>query len=241
MINIAICDDTKEDIERVKQIIAELEDSSETEDFCRLYEYTSGETFIEDTANVHFDAVIMDVQLGGITGKQAAAAIRDMDKEVVICIISGNEVPCPKDFKINPYRYIMKDEDISIIKQDICSVLKEAHRKKNAVYLFCHTKDQMIRIALSDILYISKIKYGSEVHTLENSYKIKEHLKEFQDVLMSNGFGMAHNSYLVNYRRIVRFFENDKALELENGELLNISRNHKEEFLRGHAMFLMRR
>lgn len=237
MINIAICDDMITDIEKVKKIISKIAEKELLHVSYYIFEFNSGEDFLKAVQKNHFDAVFMDVQLDGISGKKAANLLREKDKKMVLCIISRNEMPTPGDFELDTYRYIMKDDQDDSIYQNIYSVLKEAARRKEIPCVYCHIKsgnEEMIKkVELDDIYYVSKLKYGSEVHIKDRTYLLKEPLKNIMDLLCRNGFGMAHNSYMVNYRKIAGFISQNKnkALKLENGEILNISRSYREKFM----------
>lgn len=237
MIDIAICDDVNTDIETVKQIISNISERELLHVSYHIFEFNSAEAFLKATQKNHFDAVFMDVQLDGISGKEAANLLRAKDEKMVLCIISRNVMPAPGDFELDTYRYIMKDDNYENIYQNIYSVLKETIRRKEIPYLYGHIKSEnrelVKKIELDDIYYISKLKYGSEVHLEDETYVLKEPLKNIIDLLCRNGFGMAHNSYMVNYRKIVGFISQNKnkALKLENGEILNISRSYREKFM----------
>ncbi len=241
MLRIAVCDDTKKDIEILKENMAIARADMQSVDELEFICFECGEDIVKKIADEHekYDVIIMDVQLGGMTGKEAVKAIRDIDKEVVICIMSRNELPIPSDFKLDTYRYIMKDDNKEDIMDDIKSILEEAMRKIYNRYIFMNTDIEYRKFDINNILYISKIKYGCEVHAINENADIiivRDRLKELEVRLKECGFEYAHSSYMVNYRKIAAFIESGKALKLDNGEILNISRNHKKDFMKGHII-----
>ena len=58
-------------------------------------------------------------------------------------------------------------------------------------------------------------------------------LKDFEDLLLPYRFFHVHNSHLVNLRYIRKFVRGDGGqVYLENGDIVDVSRRRKEEFLK---------
>jgi len=58
-------------------------------------------------------------------------------------------------------------------------------------------------------------------------------LKDFEDILLPYRFFRVHNSHLVNLRYIRKFVRGDGGqVYLENGDIVDVSRRRKEEFLK---------
>lgn len=236
---IAICDDTNEDIDILKERLYIAKENLGLVEMLEIKTFNSGEDIIDSIIKERqvYDLIIMDVQLGGMSGKEAIRVIREREKEVVVCIMSRNETPIPSDFKLDTYRYIMKDDEEVQIIEDLESLLTESMRRIYLKYIFLNTENEYRKFDVNNILYVSKLKHSSELHTINEGsdiFIIKERLKEIEIRLRECGFEYAHNSYMVNYRKINAFIDNGKAIRLDNGEILNISRSNKNEFIKGH-------
>ena len=92
-------------------------------------------------------------------------------------------------------------------------------------------------VDLEDILYISIIRHGCEVHLsgeVERTMKIgkrglvlKKSLSEVYDQLGQYDFEYAHSSYIVNLWHVASIDEREEVLLLKTGEELKISRSRK--------------
>ena len=237
MIRIAVCDDVKQDMENITKYIRIAEVKLRIKEKIEIAYYFSGEDIVaavkEEPEKYHI--IIMDVQLGGITGKRAAREIRKLNSDVIICIMTRNDMPVPADFRLNAYRYIMKDDSQEAIIRDMKSTLEECCRLNSRKHIFLQTAQGSIRVNIRDIMYISKLKRGSQVHLRDDSIiSVKECVPELQEKLGDMGFAMAHNSYMVNYSAVTAFIDHGKVVRVENGEELNVSKKYKDSFMRGH-------
>jgi two-component system LytT family response regulator len=62
---------------------------------------------------------------------------------------------------------------------------------------------------------------------------VSKTLKEFEDLLPPEMFFRSHHSHIINLQYIKRYMRGDGGqIELQNGELVDVSRKKKEEFLK---------
>ncbi len=107
-------------------------------------------------------------------------------------------------------------------------------------YIVFNTGKAIKRILVGSIVYISKSKNGCELWFATgggtfDSVHITNSIHDYEDKLLSAGFRYAHNSYMVNYYYIREI--NGDILVLNNGDMLNISRSKKKEFVEGYKQF----
>lgn len=233
---IAICDDEKNYVEYIKELISQCFHGN-----LEFYTYSSGESLLRDSDIMH-DALFIDMQLNGIDGTETARKLRAVNRNAVLVFCSGVVNPTPESIKLTPYRFLLKQFDDKTMRHEIMEVLDKMVKSYKEEYILARGEDGITRVYIKDIAYISKAKRGSQIHLVEpDKYEItgelvaNMHVSELYDQLHKYGFEFAHNSYLVNCRWVVRF---DKAyLVLEGGGELNISRSHYSEFKRGFIRF----
>ena len=89
MIKIGICDDDK----NFRTLLAEAIRSEDSESF--IYEYSTGETLIQDEEN-DLDLLFLDIQLPGISGNKASEIMKKKNKDLILVFVSGISLPTQK-------------------------------------------------------------------------------------------------------------------------------------------------
>lgn len=229
MYKVAICDDSLSYIAFMKKMLTQIVNEN-----MDIYEYTSGKQLLQDLDRMH-DIIILDIQLGDSDGNQVAKKIREVNKYAVLALCSGVVQPTPMAFEVDAYRYLLKCDSDTKTKEVLGEVLDEADRRFHRDYMKVNTVDSQLRVKIADIMYISKLKYGSEFH-MRTDVKMytgerlvsPKCLKDLYETMRSNGFEYAHSSYIVNCRWVDKIIKDD--IRLFNGELLAVSRARKKQF-----------
>ena len=226
MIRIAICDDDREYgvwLERI--LIGGVESGVE------ITQYSSGEDFLVDVERMH-ELIFLDVEMPGIDGIETAERIRKINRNAVLVFISGVRNPTPESFKVAPYRYLLKSFSDKELKQELKDIFTETERVFSNDYIICERNGHSIRVRLLDILYISIIRGGCQVHTYDgentNGGVVREKLAILAKKLAEKDFAQAHNSYLVNLRNVDSFSKTEVILK--DKTILAISRSRYVEF-----------
>ena len=184
--------------------------------------------------NGAYQLVILDMQMEGKSGYETAQKLRERDDSAVIAFVSGVILPKPEHFKVQPYRYLLKNADKDEISLDIEELLRETKRRSlnEMVEVVCDGEAR--RIPIRSILYIAKAKRGSLL-TVEDSHagggktlQSNERLEKWYTQLCMQGFEYAHTSYIVNLRAVTKVVKNE--LTMVNGDKLGISRTCSSKF-----------
>ncbi len=242
MYKIAICEDDKDYIEYMKQII--LKTDIVEEDMLLFYDFYSGEQFCQ-YSDFDFDLVILDMQMGDMDGYETAMKMRKMGHNFLLVFCSGVVQPFSLSYKANPFRYLLKEFSEDEMISEMAEVIHEMKAKKQNPFIICQAKSkEKIRVFPESVAYISKYKEYSIIHpagklaesylgeTLRSSLKLNEIHKIFDE---SCGFVRAHNSYIINMSCIVSI--ESHYVKLTTGEYLSFSRARAGEFRQTFARF----
>ena len=236
MYKVAICDDDKSYIQNIKAAIYEYRKLRNKIDF---YEYCSGEELLQQADILH-DLIFMDMQMPGMDGNNTAKRLRETNKEAILVFCTNYAYPTPEAFKVQPFRYIMKDLHNKMLKEEMGDILEEMCKKLKKDYLAVTRDGGLIKVPLKDILYISIIKRGSIIYldTERGVHKVtcREKLRDLYYKIQEDGFEYAHNSYIVNLSNIIGI--NKTLIVLKNQIELNISRSKKEQFDKSFSYYL---
>lgn len=244
MYKIAICEDDKRYIAFLKKLLYKIEGIDEST--VTFYEFLSGEEFIF-YPTLDFDLVILDIQMGDISGYEIARRLREVDRNMLLVFCTGKVEPTVEHFKVTPYRYLLKWNTDDELLEEMTEVVDKMKEKKSYPYIMCKYSlgRDRIRVYPESVLYIA-IRYGnSEVFACG---KLKEHfpneilrtgmsLSAVYEVFNENcGFVRLHNSYIVNMAYIVR--TSAQSVTLIDGTTLTIARSQTKHFQTAFARFM---
>lgn len=225
---IAICDDEKDSVKEIKDIL--LEGEAEQGEF-KISVFPSGAALL--SANVsRFDLLILDMVFPGENGREIANEYRSRNKDGMFVFCTGKMSPIPDDFRTGPYRY-MRKEYPRRLRRDLLETVEEMYRRRIKSRLKVTEGKTTRLLHIEDILYMEIAKSGSYIYYFKKpgelcSVKVKEKLRELYPYLFAYGFEFAHNSYLVNCHYLQRW--NSRELELINGKRLSVSRAREKKF-----------
>lgn len=241
MYNIAICDDDREFIEFVKGIMRELNFANNI----NLYEYLSGEQFLFDIDNGHdLDLIILDIQMKEIGGNEVAVELRKRFKNVVLVFCSGVYKPSPENIKVAPFRFLLKEYSKEKMLEEFSEIFEYLKNKKDEPAILCYDKKYTIKVNISEIIYASIARRGTEIHTYDKDggtnnkriYFCKQSLQKLYEILKKYNFAYAHNSYVVNLRYICK--RSNEEIQMSNGEILSVSRSKAKELEKELELYL---
>lgn len=232
MLSILICDDEEIYVKKLSEMIKE-----EIEALDIAYDIegcTSPEKLISGYSNREesIDLLFLDIDMPGMDGIDAAEAIRQMDEEVTIVLITSMEDRVYDAFGYNIYKFIRKglakEEHKRLIKQCI----KHAESKKNT-YLF-NTGQEVLKLRENEIIYFEIELRKFYMQTTKGRYRIM--VTRFEDILEilknNSNFAMPNRSTLINMRYVRTITKDLKILAEFSGkqETILISRNKKKAF-----------
>ena len=160
MFKVAICDDDTRYIDIIKKSLGE----SEIFEKLNIYLYTSGENLIEDI-HQNFNLVFLDIQMKGIDGNKTAQILRERKSNAVIIFCTGTQMPTPDSFKVQPFRYILKNHRNNQLCTEMNDIINEMKRQAETSYYDAVFDSKVVRIPIEGIMYITIQKYGSLIYT----------------------------------------------------------------------------
>ena len=237
MINIAIVDDNKAFLQEMKQNIEACKEFT-ADMVCDTY--CSGADFLQADRGA-YQLVILDMQMAGMGGYQTAQKLREKDEGAVLAFVSGVILPEPEHFRVQPYRYLLKNSDADERMRDIEELLRETKRRSRSEMAEVVSDGEAQRVPVGSILYIEKTKRGSLL-TVEadgtagrRTLQSNERLEEWYAQLCAQGFEYAHTSYIVNLKAVTKIMQNE--LTMSNGDKLGISRTCSKKFHQSFSMY----
>lgn len=237
MIQIAICDDSRTDLQQLKGIIQEI---MERYSICySIHEYESGEMLLETSLTFHlvFLDIIMNGKKDGIEiGKQLYR--KNRFAKIIFQTNFGNFCKDAMN-KSHAFAFLEKPLESSEVEEQIKEFFErsdgaqEVHVEfKNVRYVLDGkevVKSVMV-LPVKDIAYFEYLKMQKEIKivTQKREFIFSEPMNKLEERMKPLGFEISCRGILVNLERILRIQRYN--ILLDTGSILPLSQRRVAEF-----------
>ena len=228
---IAIVDDEISEQEIIAKYIGEwAEVKKELVEFS-CFDSSEGFLFSWEDAK-DYALLVLDIEMGKISGLELAKKIRFEDKRIPIIFVTGYDEYMQYGYDVSALHYLIKP----VNKKRLFQALdKLSEREETVKSLILNSENEIRRIQIDHVLYVEAAGHGSIMHTVDEVIRLKESFGYIEKQVLPMGEAVkCHRAYLVNLRFVSAIQNSD--LILDNGENLPISRsqmkNVQREFLR---------
>lgn len=228
---VAVCDDETEFLAMLKGMIAE-----NCHDAGKLYisEFESGEQLLSQFKANQFDVVILDIEMKGMTGLEAAWKIRETDRSVIIAFLTSHQEFAPDGYEVNAFRYMLKGQPEHMYAKQLRSIFNEYRQRHMAFPV--RAADTVFSVLVSDILYFEILKRTVTLHTGAKKYQFNGKLSEIEKDERLVDFIKPHKSYYVNLAYIDNI--EPAMIIMKNGDKIPLSRNFRQSVTDKFVSFL---
>lgn len=227
---IAICDD-----EEVQRLLLQKYVEEWARDNKILLEtklFNSGESFWfawEDDRD--YDLLILDIEMGQLSGMELAADIRRKDEEIPILFVTGYDSYMAQGFEVAALHYLLKP----LRKEKLFGVLdkfyKTKMKKEPEEKLLFRTERGPLSLPVSRIWYIEARAHQCILYTEDETYILCASISEMvRQLCTRRAFVRCHRSYLVNVQHISAIVKPE--LVLDDKRRIPVSRSAEKEVSR---------
>lgn len=231
MIKIAICDDTRADVEILEECLEALPFTADIDVF-----YSGSElvTYARQQGEP-YHLYILDIELPDINGVDLARKIREHDEDCLIVFATSHPNYVYDVFDVMVFDYIVKPVTGKRIEKLMMRARKTLE-KRGKVFYYTFKK---VRYGLNaeNIYLFQKNSRVIEIYTdkqgVQHTYmKMDEVLEQLSDVT----FVRINYSCIVNLKYVTEI--KGQVIQLENGMSVNIARNLLKEVKERHLKYL---
>lgn len=240
MIQIAICDDNREDRIRIKReverIYRPLFDMEQNGIEISMFE-TGNDLMRGLDPILDYQLLLLDIDMPGIDGMQIAEAIEGKPHKVNLIFVTNRNDLVFEAIHFRPFRFLRKE----CLHQELEEALLALTQKIKSEAVLCEFESgsETVKLSVNEIIFLESSGHYVRVHTQTGETKIvRGKISEFEERLKSHGFVRIHIGYLVNIRNI--FSISSKGAVLDNHAVLPISRKNVERVKRMHADYIRR-
>ena len=175
-----------------------------------------------------YDIILMDIELGAVSGMDAAEIIRSMDKDVIIIFITNSPHYAIRGYSVEALDYVLKPVSYFAFSERLSRAVQRLDRRKREYIRIQISRGRVKKIGLSDVFYIEVQEHTLIYHTTDGDLSASGSMRELETQLRGKGFFRCNKGYLVNLQH-VDGIRGENALV--HGDSVQISRAKKKPFL----------
>jgi DNA-binding LytR/AlgR family response regulator len=199
-LNICLCDDNKEDLLHLTQIIEEFKTFHLSEYDLKYTTFSNGiDLLTEIEKGKYFDIFLLDVVMIGMNGVELANEIRNKNAVSKIIFLTTSPEYALESYEVNAFYYLLKPiEKVKLINllEKACAGIFDQREK----YIIVKSQTSLTKIYLHCIQYVDvmgrniffHLKSGEIIKSLCSISQIESEL------LTDKRFIKTHRSYIVN-------------------------------------------
>jgi DNA-binding LytR/AlgR family response regulator len=232
LMKVAVCEDNQTDSDALCRYIKSYFDRNRYNGEISVFE--NGEALLGAFKPSAFDIYFLDIYLPGITGMDAARAIREADTNCFIIFITSSESHTMDGFMVQASGYVLKP--LSAEKMDkAMHMCRQLFEKNSRVVCFPHGGENQ-SVSVADLLYVEIYRGKAAFHMKRGKLNFYLPLDEIEAKLGGEPFLRCHRSYLINMNHVADLRHNDFIMR--NGDVVPIRKNGGREVRVAMANFL---
>ena len=200
--------------------------SEEANQGFNIVRFNDGADIIEDYSG-DFDIILMDIEMKILDGMTTAERIRQRDTKVVIIFITNMPQYAMKGYSVDALDFVLKPVNYYSFSQRIKRAL-ERMDKRTSHFLSLSVKNGILKIDISDILYIEVQNHDLTYHTVSENITVRGTITEAEETLSGFNFFRIGKPYLVNLAHVRGFIDGEAIV---NTDKIPVSRAKRKDFM----------
>ncbi len=199
------------------------------------------------------DLAFLDIKMPDIDGIELMRRLRELSNPPFIVLVTAFDQFAIDAFELDALDYLVKPIEKLRFKRSVeraSEAVRSTHMQRlcremvsvaageqRAVsgapdaHVIIRQRDELIRVAENDILWLEAASQYVRIHTASDSFLVAEPLNKYHAKLDANNFVRVHRSAVINVARIVRISKNANGthdLQLTDGTSITLSRSRKQ-------------
>ncbi len=219
---IAICDDDKAQIGALGRLLCIW--GSRRGHTVDIREYTSAESFLFAYPDHPCDLLLLDIEMGQLSGMELAKKLRAAGDMLPIVFITGYSDYMGDGYEVEALHYLLKPVSDEKLFAVLDRYLKRRAPEKELVL---SDGEGMLHLAPELILYCEAVGKKTHVHMRDGKVLVGDEGIGAFGSRLGAGFVACHRSYIVNLRHVRSIGRTQ--VKLDGGALVPLSRRLREE------------
>ena len=198
MFTIAVCDDDMQERMQEVQIVKNIFSQKELE--AGIEEFQTGQHFLDVLHRVPYDIVLLDIQMGEVSGFTLAEELYKITGGENIIFVSSMENLVFESIHFRPFRFVRKSHLEEELTEAVESWIQQ--NTKTECLEFDETGGVTTILPQQEIIYIEVQSHHLYVHTQKEVLKVRGKISDFAYLAETGDFFMSTLFYLCNMKYI---------------------------------------
>lgn len=230
MRRVAIVDDDARIRDQLQSYFAQYSENHK-EQF-QLSIFSFAELFLTNYRPV-YDIVMMDIDMPGMNGLEAAHRLRKLDERAVLLFVTNLAQYAINGYEVSATDFIVKPVSYRMFEYKLTRALKYVPEDRRPMLLL-KTETGVATVAMDDVMYVQVEGHNVFYHTEKEVYRARGSLKQTEQELNDPQFFMCDKCCLVNLAYVEAV--NGSTITV-GGEELSVSRPKKKAFMDALAAY----
>lgn len=209
MFKIAICDDDKDAITQLTNL---LDEYKKINNITLTYEtFTNAFNFLDIAKNKQtYDIYLLDILMPGFTGIDAAKEIHEFDNNANIIFCTSSPEFAISSYSVRATAYLLKPIKKETLFNELNYTFKKLKNTSDNEYVIVKTGSELKKLFLKDIIYVDILGRNTTYHLFDREIISMESFTKISSFLSEHpNFKKAHRSYVVNLDYITSIKETE--------------------------------
>lgn len=177
--------------------------------------------------NPVYDIILLDIEMPGMDGMEAARRIREQDPDVVLMFITNIAQYAVEGYSVGALDFVLKPLDYYGFSLRLTRAIDRAKRRAGDRILLA-LPGRSVLLDVREIHYVDIQNHMLCYHTEQGDFTLRGTMKVAEEQLASHHFARCNYWYLVNLRHVT---EVRRDAVVVAGTELEISRRNRPAFL----------
>lgn len=240
MTHLAICEDNRQDMDAIVQLLGEYRDSFPEPDLAVSCFTDSEDLLNQIRSGKRYAIYFLDVMLPGESGITLAKEIRLASPEAIIIFVTASKEYALDAFGVLAQRYLLKPVQRTHFFEALNFALKQTRQKGIKIFPL-KTSEGIASIPFKNILYVECASRVIHLHCINgvvlSSVFIRKNFEfEISALLDDPSFIQTHKSFAVNMEHVRQL--KTHSFVMNEGTEIAIARKRQVEVKRRYLQFL---
>jgi DNA-binding LytR/AlgR family response regulator len=224
---IAICDDEQKELDYLQSLVNSFDASID------ISLHPSAESLMEEMNITPYDIILLDIELDGMNGYDAALEIVKRQNPPLIVLVTNSGEYTLRGYKV-AFSYVRKPVSFDELAAVLSAAIERIMPQKLTIAVHGHSHV----LSINDIIYFEMHGHRLMVYTKTISLECRMRLSELEAILPNHVFAKPHKGYLVNLDYVNLVGEN--AISLTDNVPIPLSRRYRQSFEQALFRFVRR-
>ena len=225
MYHIAVVEDENECSKQIQTFLAQYQEENSVR--FKVSVFADGVQLLDGYEPV-YDMILMDIDMPGINGMDAAEKIRQTDQDVVIVFITNIASFAIRGYEVGALDYIVKPLSYYNFSMRLTRALKRS-KARVPHEMILTLPDGVKKLEVGQIYYVEVQNRMLHYYTTEGIFHVRGTMQIAQQMLKAYSFAKCNYWYMVNLRHVTEVKKNTVVVGTYE---LEISRRNRTPFLK---------